>query len=215
MHIVPLKTSAKIHLLFSHSKSFIIFYKIDSLQKVNKSSNSTKLSITICRPQLINKFTRMKVLLLMIGKTNQENLQQLIQDYMSRIQHYMNFESIIIPELKNIKNLSIAEQKEKEADLILKQIEIQDDIILLDENGKQYSSTAFSGYLEKKMSSSIKRTVFVIGGPFGFSKRIYDRANGMISMSPMTFSHQMIRLIFVEQLYRAMTIIRGENYHHE
>jgi 23S rRNA (pseudouridine1915-N3)-methyltransferase len=157
----------------------------------------------------------MKVLLLMIGKTNQENLQQLIQDYMSRIQHYMNFESIIIPELKNIKNLSIAEQKEKEADLILKQIEIQDDIILLDEKGKQYSSTAFSVYLEKKMSSSIKRMVFVIGGPFGFSKRIYDRANGMISMSPMTFSHQMIRLIFVEQLYRAMTIIRGENYHHE
>lgn len=157
----------------------------------------------------------MKVLLLMIGKTNQESLQQLIQDYMNRIQHYVNFETAIIPELKNTKNLPVAEQKEKEADLILKQIDNQDDIILLDEKGKQYSSRAFAEFINKRMNSSIKRTVFVVGGPFGFSKRIYDRANGMISMSSMTFSHQMIRLIFTEQLYRAMTIIRGENYHHE
>lgn len=157
----------------------------------------------------------MKVLLLMIGKTNQESLQQLIQDYMNRIQHYVNFETAIIPELKNTKNLPVAEQKEKEADLILKQIDNQDDIVLLDERGKQYSSLAFAEFMDKKMNSSIKRMVFVVGGPFGFSKKIYDRANGMISMSPMTFSHQMIRLIFTEQLYRAMTIIRGENYHHE
>ena len=151
----------------------------------------------------------------MIGKTNQESLQQLIQDYMNRLQHYVNFETAIIPELKNTKNLPVAEQKEKEADLILKQIDNQDDIVLLDERGKQYSSLAFAEFMDKKMNSSIKRMVFVVGGPFGFSKRIYDRANGMISMSPMTFSHQMIRLIFTEQLYRAMTIIRGENYHHE
>ncbi|MEA4982307.1 MAG: 23S rRNA (pseudouridine(1915)-N(3))-methyltransferase RlmH [Paludibacter sp.] len=157
----------------------------------------------------------MKVLLLMIGKTNQESLQQLIQDYMNRIQHYVNFETAIIPELKNTKNLPVAEQKEKEADLILKQIDNQDDIVLLDERGKQYSSLAFAEFMDKKMNSSIKRMVFVVGGPFGFSKKIYDRANGKISMSPMTFSHQMIRLIFTEQLYRAMTIIRGENYHHE
>lgn len=157
----------------------------------------------------------MKVLLLMIGKTNQESLQHLIQDYMNRIQHYVNFETAIIPELKNTKNLPVAEQKEKEADMILKQIDNQDDIILLDEKGKQYSSLAFAEFMDKKMNSSIKRMVFVVGGPFGFSKRIYERANGMISMSPMTFSHQMIRLIFTEQLYRAMTIIRGENYHHE
>jgi len=157
----------------------------------------------------------MKVLLLMIGKTNQESLQQLIQDYMNRLQHYVNFETAIIPELKNTKNLPVAEQKEKEADLILKQIDNQDDIVLLDERGKQYSSLAFAEFMDKKMNSSIKRMVFVVGGPFGFSKKIYDRANGMISMSPMTFSHQMIRLIFTEQLYRAMTIIRGENYHHE
>lgn len=157
----------------------------------------------------------MKVLLLMIGKTNQENLQQLIRDYTNRIQHYINFETVIVPELKNIKNLSVAEQKEKEANLIIKQIDNQDEIVLLDEKGKQFSSIAFAEFMDKKMNSSIKRMVFVVGGPFGFSKRIYERANGMISMSPMTFSHQMIRLIFTEQLYRAMTIIRGENYHHE
>ncbi|MEA4937406.1 MAG: 23S rRNA (pseudouridine(1915)-N(3))-methyltransferase RlmH [Paludibacter sp.] len=157
----------------------------------------------------------MKVLLLMIGKTNQESLQQLILDYTNRIQYYLNFETVVIPELKNTRNLSTAEQKEKEADMILKQIDNQDNIILLDEKGKQYSSLAFADFMEKKMNSSIKRMVFVVGGPFGFSKKIYDRANGMISMSPMTFSHQMIRLIFTEQLYRAMTIIRGENYHHE
>lgn len=122
---------------------------------------------------------------------------------------------MVVPELKNIKNLPIAEQKEKEAELILKQIDNQDDVILLDEKGKQYSSEGFSDYFEKRMNYSTKRTVFVIGGPFGFSKRIYDKANGMISMSPMTFSHQMIRLIFVEQVYRAMTIIRGESYHHK
>jgi 23S rRNA (pseudouridine1915-N3)-methyltransferase len=157
----------------------------------------------------------MKVLLLMIGKTNQENLQQLIQDYINRLQHYVNFETYIIPELKNIKNLPITEQKEKEADLMLKHFENQDNVILLDEKGKQYNSLAFAEFINNKMNSSVKRMVFVVGGPFGFSKRIYDRANGMISMSPMTFSHQMIRLIFTEQLYRAMTIIRGENYHHE
>lgn len=157
----------------------------------------------------------MKVLLLLIGKTTQANLQQLIQDYTNRIQHYVSFETIILPELKNIKHIPVAEQKEKEADMILKQIDNQDDIILLDEKGKQYSSIEFSDYMDKKMNYSTKRTVFVIGGPYGFSKRIYDKANGMISMSSMTFSHQMIRLVFVEQLYRAMTIIRGESYHHE
>ncbi len=157
----------------------------------------------------------MKFILLMIGKTNGTSLQKLIEDYQGRVQHYLNFETVTIPELKNTKNLSVQEQKEKETDLILKQIDNQDDIILLDEKGKQFSSVAFAGFLEKKLHSSAKRMIFVVGGPFGFSQRIYDRANGMISMSPMTFSHQMIRLIFIEQLYRAMTIIRGESYHHE
>ena len=157
----------------------------------------------------------MKIVLLMVGKTTGESLLNLIQDYQNRIQHYLNFETIVVPELKNTKSLSTQEQKEKEADLILKHIENQDDIILLDEKGKQFSSVAFSEFMEKKLMSSTKRMIFVIGGPFGFSQKIYDRANGKISLSLMTFSHQMIRLIFTEQLYRAMTIIRGENYHHE
>ena len=157
----------------------------------------------------------MKFVLLMIGKTNSESLQKLIDDYQNRLLHYLSFETVVIPELKNTKNLSTQEQKEKEADLIFKQIENQDDVILLDEKGKQFSSVSFATFLEKKLHSSAKRMIFVVGGPFGFSQRIYDRANGMISMSPMTFSHQMIRLIFAEQLYRAMTIIRGESYHHE
>ncbi|MDO9634614.1 MAG: 23S rRNA (pseudouridine(1915)-N(3))-methyltransferase RlmH [Paludibacter sp.] len=157
----------------------------------------------------------MKIALLMIGKTNQESLQKLIQDYQNRIQHYINYETVVIPELKNTKNLSIKEQKEKEAELILRHIDNQDDIFLLDEKGKQFNSIDFSDFIAKKLISSSKRMIFVIGGPFGFSDRIYDKANGMISMSSMTFSHQMIRLIFVEQLYRAMTIIKGESYHHE
>ena len=156
----------------------------------------------------------MKFILLMIGKTNGTSLQKLIEDYQGRVQHYLNFETVTIPELKNTKNLSVQEQKEKEADLILKQIDNQDDIILLDEKGKQFSSVAFAGFLEKKLHSSAKRMIFVVGGPFGFSQRIYDRANGMISMSPMTFSHQMIRIIFAEQLYRAYTILNNEPYHH-
>ena len=157
----------------------------------------------------------MKFVLLMIGKTNGASLQKLIEDYRGRVQHYLSFETVIIPELKNTKNLSAQEQKEKEAELILKQLDNQDDVVLLDEKGKQFSSVSFATFLEKKLHSSAKRMIFVVGGPFGFSQRIYDRANGMISMSPMTFSHQMIRLIFAEQLYRAMTIIRGESYHHE
>lgn len=157
----------------------------------------------------------MKFILLMIGKTTRDPLQVMIEDYKNRIQHYLNFETIIIPELKNTKNISIQEQKEKEADLIMKQLDNQDEVILLDEKGKLFASVLFADYIEKKMHASAKRMIFVVGGPFGFSPKIYDRANGMISMSPMTFSHQMIRLIFTEQLYRALTIIRGESYHHE
>lgn len=151
----------------------------------------------------------------MVGKTTGEHLQKMTEDYLGRIQHYVGCETIVIPELKNTRKLSIAEQKEKEAELILKYLENGDDVILLDEKGKQFSSVKFAGYLEKKFNSTVKRMVFVVGGPFGFSPRIYDRADSLISMSSMTFSHQMIRLIFTEQLYRAMTIIRGENYHHE
>ena len=157
----------------------------------------------------------MKIVLLLNGKTNQETLQKLIQDYLSRISHYINIETIIIPELKKTGNLSIQEQKEKEGESMKKYFETGDEVILLDEKGKMFTSVAFSEYLSKKMNSSVKRMIFVVGGPYGFSNEIYNRANGLISLSPMTFSHQMIRLLFTEQLYRAMTIMRGEKYHHE
>ncbi len=157
----------------------------------------------------------MKIILLTVGKTNDINLIKLVEEYQNRLKFYIPFESVVIPELKNTKNLSVAEQQEKEADLILKQIETTDDIVLLDDKGKLFTSVGFSEFLAKKMLASYKRTVFVVGGPYGFSERIYQRANSKLSLSAMTFSHQMVRLIFVEQLYRAMTILKGEPYHHE
>lgn len=157
----------------------------------------------------------MKITFLVVGKTNHSSLIQLQEEYQNRLKHYISFETITIPELKNTKNISESEQKEKEADLILKQLEAADEVILLDEKGKQLMSVAFSEFLSKKMLASHKRMVFVVGGPYGFSERIYNRANGLISLSAMTFSHQMIRVIFVEQLYRAFTILKGEPYHHE
>lgn len=157
----------------------------------------------------------MKIVFLTIGKTINTQLQQLQNDYQERLKHYVPFEYQCIPELKKTRNISEQEQKEKEADLILKFIEPNDEIILLDENGKHFSSVDFAVYVEKKMNSSYKRMIFVVGGPYGFSKRIYDRANGLISLSRMTFSHQMVRIIFTEQLYRAFTILRGEPYHHQ
>lgn len=157
----------------------------------------------------------MKITFIVIGKTNQSALIQLIDDYQRRLKHYTNFESLTILELKNSKNISEKEQKDKEGELIIKQLEQGDEVILLDEKGKEYTSVAFSEFIAKKMMSSNKRMVFVVGGPYGFSENVYARANGLISLSAMTFSHQMIRLIFVEQLYRAFTILKGEPYHHE
>jgi 23S rRNA (pseudouridine1915-N3)-methyltransferase len=157
----------------------------------------------------------MKITLLTVGKTTNVNLIQLQEEYQNRLKFYIPFEILVIPELKKTKNLSISEQLEKEADLILKQLETSDEVVLLDEKGKQFTSVGFSEFISKKMLASHKRMIFVVGGPYGFSDRIYKRANGKISLSTMTFSHQMIRLIFVEQLYRAMTILKGEPYHHE
>jgi 23S rRNA (pseudouridine1915-N3)-methyltransferase len=157
----------------------------------------------------------MKIKLLTVGKTTNPHLIKLQDEYQNRLKYYIPFDLTVIPELKNTKNLSVAEQQEKEADLILKQLEINDEVILLDEKGKQYTSVGFSEFISKKMLASHKRMIFVVGGPYGFSERVYQRANGKISLSAMTFSHQMIRLIFVEQLYRAMTILKGEPYHHE
>ena len=157
----------------------------------------------------------MKITLLTVGKTTNANLVSLQDEYQKRLKFYIPFEMVVIPELKNTKNLSIAEQQEKEADLILKQLETSDEVVLLDDKGKQFTSMGFSEYISKKMLASHKRMVFVVGGPYGFSERVYNRANGKVSLSAMTFSHQMIRLVFVEQLYRAMTILNNEPYHHE
>ncbi|RNC79825.1 MAG: 23S rRNA (pseudouridine(1915)-N(3))-methyltransferase RlmH [Winogradskyella sp.] len=156
----------------------------------------------------------MQINLIAIGKTDNRALQSLIEDYKKRLGFYIKFNFEVIPDLKNSKHLSEAQQKDKEGDLILSKTQNSDVLILLDENGKQYDSVAFSSYLQKHMNSGIKNLVFVIGGPYGFSKSVYQRANGKLSLSKMTFSHQMVRLFFIEQLYRGFTILRNEPYHH-
>ncbi|MDO9593928.1 MAG: 23S rRNA (pseudouridine(1915)-N(3))-methyltransferase RlmH [Lutibacter sp.] len=157
----------------------------------------------------------MKIKLLAIGKTDDKNLQTLIEAYQNRLKHYINFEIDVIADIKNVKNLTEAQQKEKEGELILKKLSATDVLILLDEKGTQFSSVAFSEYLQKKMNAGVKQLVLVIGGPYGFSEAVYQQAQGKISLSKMTFSHQMIRLFVVEQLYRANTILKNEPYHHE
>ena len=156
----------------------------------------------------------MTIKLLAIGKTDNKQLQALIDDYQKRLGFYVKFEFEIIPDLKKAKNLSEDQQKQKEGELILNKLNPTDILILLDENGKELDSVAFSNYLQKHMNSGIKRLVFVIGGPYGFSPDVYKKATGKLSLSKMTFSHQMIRLFVIEQLYRGFTILRNEPYHH-
>lgn len=156
----------------------------------------------------------MTIQLIAIGKTDNKQLNILIDNYIKRLSFYINFSIEIIPDIKNSKNLSEAQQKQKEGALILSKLKPTDILILLDENGKQFDSIAFSAYLQKHMNSGIKQLVFVIGGPYGFSEDVYKKANGKISLSKMTFSHQMIRLFFIEQLYRGFTILKNEPYHH-
>jgi 23S rRNA (pseudouridine1915-N3)-methyltransferase len=157
----------------------------------------------------------MNIRLLTIGKTDNKDLQSLIDDYTKRLSFYVKFDLEIIPDIKNVKNLSEAQQKEKEGELILAKIGPTDQLILLDENGKTFSSVGFSDYLQKKMNAGIKTLVFVIGGPYGFSETVYQKAQGKVSLSEMTFSHQMVRLFVIEQLYRGFTILRNEPYHHQ
>lgn len=157
----------------------------------------------------------MNIKLIAIGKTDQKSLLQLIEEYQKRLNFYIKFDLEIIPDIKNVKNLSEAQQKEKEGELILSKISSTDFLVLLDENGKQFSSVAFSEELQKKMNAGIKTLVYVIGGPYGFSDKVYATAKGKISLSQMTFSHQMVRLFFIEQLYRGFTILRNEPYHHQ
>ena len=156
----------------------------------------------------------MKILLLVIGKTDDDYLITGIKKYVGRLGHYVSFEMKEIPDIRNRKTLSEEQQKKSESFLLLSQFQAGDYIILLDENGKQFTSVDFSENLEKLMASGSKRIVFVIGGPYGFSQDVYAKANAKMSLSPMTFSHQMVRLIFIEQLYRAFTILKGEPYHH-
>ncbi len=156
----------------------------------------------------------MKITLLVVGKTTDKYLIEGIEKYTKRLIHYCKFQIIEIPELKNTKSLSEEQQKEKEAELIFQKITTTDHVILLDEQGKQFTSVEFSKEINKWMNQSVSSVVFLIGGPYGFDQKIKNRANAEISLSKMTFSHQMVRLFFVEQIYRAYSILKGEPYHH-
>ncbi|RWY47911.1 23S rRNA (pseudouridine(1915)-N(3))-methyltransferase RlmH [Mucilaginibacter gilvus] len=157
----------------------------------------------------------MKITFITVGKTEDAYLKEGIEKYVKRLKHYTKLELAEIPELKNTKALTEDQQKTKEAELILKKVTPQDHLILLDEAGQEFTSVQFASYLNKRAIGSVASLVFIVGGPYGFDQSVYQRANDKISLSRMTFSHQMVRLFFVEQLYRAFTIIKGEPYHHQ
>ena len=157
----------------------------------------------------------MKGVLIAVGKTTDKRFEAIIQEYVERISHYIPFAVEIIPELKNTKGLSQNEQKEREGEQILRSLQAGDYVVLLDEHGSERSSMDFAAWIQKKMSAGPKRLVFIVGGPYGFSESIHKRGNEEVSLSKMTLSHQMVRMFFVEQIYRAMTILNGEPYHHE
>ena len=157
----------------------------------------------------------MTIKLLTVGKTDDLSLRKLVENYQARLQHYNKFDTEIIPDLKKVKNLSVEQQKTAEGKIILEKLAASDFVVLLDESGKQFSSEVFAEYLQKQLNTGMKQLVFIIGGPFGFSEEVYSRANAKLSLSKMTFSHQMVRLFFVEQLYRAFTILKNEPYHHK
>ncbi|MCF4102777.1 23S rRNA (pseudouridine(1915)-N(3))-methyltransferase RlmH [Gillisia sp. M10.2A] len=156
----------------------------------------------------------MTIKLLGIGKTDDPAIQNLTEVYIKRLGFYNKFEFELIPDLKKVKNLDENQQKTKEGELLLNKLNNSDFVVLLDENGKQFSSEGFSEYIQKRLNSGLKQLVFIIGGPYGFSEAVYNRADAKVSLSKMTFSHQMVRLFFVEQLYRAFTILKNEPYHH-
>ena len=160
-------------------------------------------------------FAAMKTELILVGKTNNKHFQAGIDDYVGRIGHYMPFSVTVIPELKNTKAMTEEQQKEREGEQIMKLVQPSDTLVLLDEHGKEFRSVEFASYIQNKMACNGRNIAFVIGGAYGFSQKVYDRADSKMSLSKMTFSHQMVRTIFAEQLYRAFTIIKGEPYHHE
>lgn len=157
----------------------------------------------------------MKGVLIVVGKTTDKRFEAITQEYIERIRHYIPFTVEVIPELKNTKGLSQDEQKKREGELIQKNLQPGDYVVLLDEHGSERSSMDFASWMQKKMAAGLKRLVFIVGGPYGFSDAIHQKGNEEISLSRMTLSHQMIRMFFVEQIYRAMTILNGEPYHHE
>ncbi|MCE5345468.1 MAG: 23S rRNA (pseudouridine(1915)-N(3))-methyltransferase RlmH [Bacteroidales bacterium] len=157
----------------------------------------------------------MKIVLLQTGKTTDKHISEVADLYTSRIKKYSAFEIITLPELKNTKNIPVNEQKIKEGKKVIQSVSTDDYVVLLDERGKEFRTIELSGWIEKIFMTSRKRIVFVIGGPWGFSEEVYERADFRISLSKMTFPHQLVRLLFLEQLYRAFTIIKGEPYHHE
>lgn len=157
----------------------------------------------------------MKITLLLIGKTDSAYIQEGILEYEKRLKHYINFNIEVIPEFKKNKNLTVELQKKREGELILAKSVSGKELHLFDERGKTFSSREFASFLQKKMSSGLKELVFVIGGPYGFSKEVYKQSNSKISLSKLTFSHQMVRILCVEQIYRAFTILKGEPYHHD
>ncbi len=157
----------------------------------------------------------MKIVMLCVGRTRDALLTQGIERYASRISHYVNFETVILPDVKATSKLTQDQQKEREGAMMLAALQPGDCVVLLDEKGREMTSREFSESLQRRMTSGLKRLVFIIGGPYGFSKAVYDRADAKLSLSRMTFSHEMVRLFFVEQIYRAMTILRGEPYHHD
>ena len=157
----------------------------------------------------------MKIKLIAVGKTDSNAIEGLYNEYIKRLSRMGDFSLEIIPDVKNTKNLSQVEQKTREGEAILSSVSSTDIVILLDERGREYTSMEFAAYLQKHMNSGIRTLCFVIGGPYGFSDAVYNRANGKISLSRMTFSHQMIRLFFIEQIYRAHTIMAGLPYHHQ
>lgn len=157
----------------------------------------------------------MKTVLLSVGKMDDPLISQITEEYKKKINFYMPFEMQIIPDIKNSKNLTEKEKKKQEGEKVLKWLQPSDYVVLLDDKGKQYSSIEFAGHIGKRAVATAKRLVFVVGGPYGFSQEVRQRANEMVSLSKMTFTHQMVRLVFAEQFYRAMTILHNEPYHHE
>lgn len=157
----------------------------------------------------------MKITLLTVGKTEDAYIRDGIDKYVKRLKHYARFEIVDLPELKNTKALTQDQQKSKEAEMLLKKITNTDYVVLLDEKGLEFTSSQFATWLDKKAVGSTSSIIFIVGGPYGFDATVYARANDKLSLSRMTFSHQMVRLFFTEQLYRAFTILKGEPYHHE